>query len=105
MFEGKESGAKMSRRTSLSVLMMIAAALLAVGLFIAGAMWRGRVSRGGGWTPKIQAALPEAIYLGADKQHPVDIRLQGRKAKIGPVKFSKPRNLSAIGFVRHRRVS
>jgi len=42
------SGGKqeMSRTTMTTLLILIAAALLAVALFIAGAMWRGRVSRG-----------------------------------------------------------
>ena len=35
----------MSRGAWLNVLLIIVAALLAIGLFVAGAMWKGRVSR------------------------------------------------------------
>jgi hypothetical protein len=35
----------MLRKTTISVLLLIAAAILAMALFIAGAIWRGRMSR------------------------------------------------------------
>jgi hypothetical protein len=35
---------RMSRKTTISVLLLIAAAILAIALFIAGAIWRGRMS-------------------------------------------------------------
>jgi len=35
----------MSRKTTMSVLLLIAAAILATALFIAGAIWRGRMNR------------------------------------------------------------
>ena len=41
----------MLRTTWLNVLLIIVAVLLAIGLFVAGAMWRGRVSRGPGLAP------------------------------------------------------
>jgi len=40
--EGRECSPSMSRKTLLSMLVMIVSALLAVALFIAGAIWRGR---------------------------------------------------------------
>lgn len=37
----------MSRITAINVLLLIAAVVLALALFIAGAVWRGRVMHGG----------------------------------------------------------
>jgi len=34
----------MSRKTTISVLLLITAAFLAIALFLAGAVWRGRMS-------------------------------------------------------------
>jgi hypothetical protein len=40
--------AQMSHKTVVNLLLLIAAALLAMALFVAGAMWRGRITRGAG---------------------------------------------------------
>jgi hypothetical protein len=52
---GREE-ASMSRITAINLLLLIAAVVLALALFIAGAMWRGRVMKEGPhshWRPRI----------------------------------------------------
>jgi hypothetical protein len=49
--EREGSGVNMSRGTWLNLFLIIVAALLAIGLFVAGAMWKGRVSRDQRLTP------------------------------------------------------
>jgi hypothetical protein len=41
--EGRECSPSMPRKTFLSLFVVIVSALLAVALFIAGAIWRGRM--------------------------------------------------------------
>ncbi len=47
----KESYGNMSRKTLVTLLLIIVSALLAVALFIAGAIWRGRVFHKGDSKP------------------------------------------------------
>ena len=50
----------MSRTTAINVTLLIAAALLAIALFIAGAVWRGRVTS----RPKVHSANSESLMIG-----------------------------------------
>jgi FtsZ-interacting cell division protein ZipA len=65
----------MSRKTLVSLLLVIVSALLAVALFIAGAMWRGRVAHTTDKTKTSQQSDDRSIKTGYEPENVHDVRV------------------------------
>ena len=67
----------MTRKSLVTLVLILASVLLAVALFVAGAIWRGRVTYSGG--AKAMSTLPASLLPGVAL--PLQLRSNAKGAK------------------------